>query len=125
MPAIERTALKLDPAQTSGGSLCSTNLAVCVTGECVQCRGKIEAMEERRCFWCIEPMCWKCYEMRTGQCTKCARIIAGARDASRMSLARRVNRGGRPKKMRKCPVCAARFSAREMRTHRKACARAA
>ena len=122
-------------AQTYGEVCVSTNSAVgdsvemvltnsfdCVIGTCVQCQVQIEAAKELRCFWCVELMCWKCWEMNYGQCSKCARTISRTNDASRMAYARKVKRGGRPKTMRRCPSCKVRFSARELRKHKPGCA---
>lgn len=94
-----------------------TNSTVCV-GQCVQCQGEIEALKETNCFWCVRPLCWLCWEKTYGQCSRCARTISKTDEAARMSYARHVHRGGRPKKMRKCLACGVRFCAREMRTHK-------
>jgi hypothetical protein len=95
---------------------------------CKQCGIEIEVIEEPgKCFWCILPLCWKCWENGFGQCIKCARTLAEtpAVAARRLQAYRKVRAGGRPRKLRRCAVCAKFMGVRELRAHAKECKAAA
>ena len=84
---------------------------------CFECGAQIEGIIERLCFWCMQPMCWKCYELQHGQCVRCARTISLAPKVAKMPMHAKHAKPGRPERVRSCSVCRTRFSAREMRIH--------
>jgi len=105
----------VESAQTHPEVCARTNSVVCA-----QCSVEIEG-EASRCFWCTGNLCWLCWEKGTGQCIQCARMISGINPAAQMAKMRRQRKGGRPRVLRRCPVCKSYLSAREMRTHRREC----
>lgn len=89
--------------------------------KCAQCGVLIEQVSEvSRCFWCVEPLCWKCHGMQYGQCTRCARQVNAVSEMAKLSrsMARRAKPIGRPPIMKDCPKCGLALSASDRRTHR-------
>lgn len=86
--------------------------------DCCECRQVIEELNVNRCFWCVREICWKCYEIGSGSCSKCANILNGTWRPHRSQF-RPQGRGHRQKVMRPCEHCLVQFGARDMRTHRK------
>lgn len=56
-----------------------------------------------------------------GQCVKCARTITAAPVVARQALHPVERKRGRRPKIRACRMCGAKYSAREMRIHKREC----
>lgn len=83
---------------------------------CAQCGVVIEALKEFRCFWCVEEICWLCWEKGMGQCVSCARTIAAVPKVAKMAKPKRVRYRGRPAKIATCR-CGEPLTATERRSH--------
>lgn len=83
---------------------------------CIECQTEITGIAEVLCWWCMQPLCHRCFDVLKGNCSLCARKIAGLQSAAALRVPRR--RGvGRPKKLRECGRCHQGFGAREFRGH--------
>jgi hypothetical protein len=93
--------------------VCAGDHVVCACGSI------IETEEFSRCFECLRPICWLCWEKNMGG--PCAACIRKSEWAKKMVARRRVHAGGRPKVMRACRECHRKFGTRELRAHEKVC----
>lgn len=85
---------------------------------CTNCKEKFTVYggDLARCFSCVEPLCWGCWE-NGGECDPCVR-----REWGRMMQAKRkVKAGGRPAVKRPCGLCRKKFTARDLRAHVPKC----
>lgn len=92
---------------------------------CFVCANCAEDSQELRdadlCFYCMERLCRKCWDLNGGACTQCVALAAESGWGRKMQGLRSMKRGGRPKIKSPCRKCRKKFGVRDLRLHLPRC----